>query len=431
MGLRDGQEQAVDALYERDRAIVMAPVGAGKTATILTAMQAMLDDGLVTCWLVVAPKRVCVEVWAQEAAIWTPRLRLALAVGSPAQRDAALASNVDAVVINYDNLQTLTDLSGFDGIVFDELTRLKNPSGKRFKALEKLLEAVPVRWGMTGSFTSNGLEDCFGQCKIVDQKLLGRSKGAFLQQYFHCVNRDFGQWEPRDNALAQVMERIKPAVIMLDNEQYRDSLPPCHIVPVMIPLDEREPYEKMKRDYVARFPDDTVIAQNAAAVTNKLQQMASGFAYGTGQQPLWYSGHKFDRLDELLEENQRANTIVVYNYLEELAELKRRYPKAWTIDMPGAVEQWNAGRVELLLIHPKSAGHGLNLQSGGSQMVFLSLPWSLELYEQTIGRLHRGGQKNSVWVYILLTERTIDERIFGSLADKRTVSDLAMEELRQ
>jgi len=429
--LRPYQDDAADFLYERDRAMILAPVGAGKTAITLTAMQAMLDDGLVKRWLVVAPKRVCTDVWPVEAPLWS-RITPALAVGTPAQRNAALTSAASVVVTNYDNLDKLTDLSGFDGIVFDELTRLKNPSGKRFKALEKLLEPVKVRWGLTGSFTSNGLEDVFGQCKIIDQPLLGRAKGAFMQQYFICINRDFGQWTPAPGALEQVMARIKPATFVLDPGDYKDKLPPCNVVEVRTTFVDRAPYEKMKRDYVVKFGDDRVIAQNAASVTTKLQQMASGFVYNReGPLPVhWFSDHKFDRLAELLDENQRANTIVVYNYQEELAELKRRFPHAATIDEPDAIARWNAGKIELLLIHPKSAGHGLNLQHGGCHMVFVSLPWSLELYEQTVGRLHRGGQPHAVWVYIMLTDKTIDERIWASLHDKRAVSDIAMEELK-
>ena len=445
--LRPYQDAAADFLYERDRAMILAPVGAGKTAITLTAMQAMLDDGHVKRWLVVAPKRVCTDVWPVEAPKWSG-ITPALAVGPPAQRTAALQSDASVVVINYDNLDKLEDLSGFDGIVFDELTRLKNPSGKRFKALEKLLAHIKVRWGLTGSFTSNGLEDVFGQCKIVDQTLLGRAKGAFMQQYFICINRDFGQWVPAHGALEQVMTRIRPATFVLDPGDYKDKLPQCHAVEVRMELDDRAPYEKMKREYVVRFGDDRVIAQNAAAVTTKLQQMASGFVYRGGaghadhwhfhpkesasaaKGSIWFSTHKFDRLAELLEENQRANTIVVYNYQEELAELKRRFPHAQTIDDSNVIERWNRGEVELLLIHPKSAGHGLNLQHGGCHMVFMSLPWSLELYEQTVGRLHRSGQKHDVWVYVMLTDKTIDERIWAALHDKRAVSDVALEELK-
>ncbi len=431
MRLRPYQDDAADFLYERDRAMILAPVGAGKTAITLTAMQAMLNDGLVKRWLVVAPKRVCTDVWPVEAPKWS-NITPALAVGTPAQRKAALASAAPVVVINYDNLDKLEDLSGFDGVVFDELTRLKNPSGKRFKTLEKLMSTMAIRWGLTGSFTSNGLEDVFGQCKIIDQGLLGRAKGAFLQQYFHCVNREFGQWTPAPGALEQVMERIKPATFVLDPGDYKDKLPPCHVVETRVQLADRGPYEKMKRDYVVKFGDDRVIAQNAASVTTKLQQMASGFVYNReGPLPVhWFSSHKFDRLEELLDENQRANTIVVYNYQEELAELRRRFPHAQTIEDKDVIERWNAGKVELLLVHPKSAGHGLNLQHGGCHMVFVSLPWSLELYEQTVGRLHRGGQRHAVWVYVMLTEKTIDERIWAALHEKRAVSDIAMKELK-
>ena len=428
--LRPYQEKAADFLYERDRAMILAPVGAGKTAITLTAMQAMIQDGHVKRWLVVAPKRVCTDVWPVEAPKWSG-IAPALAVGSPAQRAAALASAAPVVVINYDTLDKLKTLEGFDGIVFDELTRLKNPSGKRFKALEKLIDKIPIRWGLTGSFTSNGLEDVFGQCKIIDQKLLGRAKGAFLQQYFICINRDFGQWTPAAGALEQVMARIKPATFVLDAGEYADKLPPCHTVELRCGMHDREPYEKMKRDYVARFGEDRVIAQNAASVTTKLQQMASGFVYNRdGDTPVhWFSSHKFDRLDELLAENQQANTLVWYSYQEELAELRRRYPHIQTSDDDNVVDRWNRGEIPLLAAHPKSFGHGINLQ-GQQHMVFLSLPWSLELYEQAVGRLHRGGQKRDVWVYVMLTDKTIDERIWAALHDKRAVSDIALEELK-
>ena len=430
--LRPYQDSAADFLFERDRAMILAPVGAGKTAITLTAMADMVAHGHAARWLVVAPKRVCTDVWPVEAPKWAPMLRLALAVGTPAQRQAALTSDADVVVINYDNLDKLSDLTGFDGIVFDELTRLKNPGGKRFKALEKLIKNVPIRWGLTGSFTSNGLEDVFGQCKIIDQTLLGRAKGAFMQQYFICINRDFGQWVPAHGALEQIMTRIRPATFVLEPGEYADKLPPCHTVELRCTLDDREPYDKMKTEYVARFDNERIVAQNAASVTTKLQQMASGFVYNRdgAAQSIWFSPHKFDRLAELLEENQRANTIVAYTYQEELAELKRRFPHAQTMDDENVVERWNRGEIELLLVHPKSAGHGLNLQHGGCHMVFLSLPWSLELYEQTVGRLHRSGQRHDVWVYVMLTEKTIDERIWAALHTKRAVSDVALEELK-
>jgi SNF2 family DNA or RNA helicase len=437
LSLRPYQETAADFLYEHDRAMILAPVGAGKTAITLTAMKDALKDGVVKRFLVLAPKRVCTDVWPVEAPKWAHGVSLAVAVGTPKQRQAAFDSDAQIVVTNYDNLQRMPECD-FDGVVFDELTKLKNPSGARFKALAKILKA-PVRWGLTGSFTSNGLEDVFGQCKIVDESLLGRSKGAFMQQYFVLVNKDFGEWAPRASSLPLIMDRLKPATFVLDAGEYADKLPPCHHVEMRCKFDDRKPYEAMKADFVSLG----VTAINAAVVTGKLQQMASGFVYDTQttaseeygkfvsvQTPIWFSSHKFDLLQDLIDENQHANTIIAYNYKEELAELKRRYPHAVTLDDDRAIERWNAGKVELLLVHPKSAGHGLNLQYGGCRIVFVSLPWSLELFEQTVGRLHRSGQRHDVWVYVLMTEKTVDEKIWAALHDKRAISEIAMEELK-
>ncbi len=426
--LRDYQESAADFLFEHDRAMILAPVGAGKTAITLTAMQDMLQEAHVKRFLVLAPLRVARDVWPTERPKWAPYMRMAVATGTPAQRQAALKSNAQVVVTNYDNLQWLaTQALDFDAIVFDELTRLKNPSGQRFKALNKVIDQFQVRWGLTGSFTSNGLEDVFGQCKIIDQSLLGRSKGAFKQQYFYCLNREYDDWAPLPGSLEKVMERIKPATFVLEPGEYKDKLPPLNVVEVRMELEDRAPYEAMKKHFVAEFPDAKAVAVNAAVVTAKLQQMAGGWVYTP--EPVWFSAHKFDRLEELLEENQHANTLIVYNYKEEEAELKRRF-NVTTLDDANAIERWNAGQVRLLAVHPKSAGHGLNLQHGGCHMVFLSLPWSLELYEQTIGRLHRSGQTHPVWCYVMLTNKTIDEKIYAALHDKRAVSDIAMESLK-
>ena len=444
MNLRPYQETAADFLYEHDRAMILAPVGAGKTAITLTAMRDALREGVVKRFLVLAPKRVATSVWPAEQPKWAAGVSLAVAVGTPAQRTAALRS-AQVVVTNYDNLQWLAKQPGldFDAVVFDELTRLKNPSGVRFKALMTVIDRTNLRWGLTGSFTSNGLEDVFGQCKAVDQSLLGRSKGAFLQQYFVCMNREFGDWLPKPRALEQVMARIKPATFVLEPGEYKDKLPPLNVVELRCDLPDRAPYEKMKRDFVVEFPDNKAVAANAGVVTGKLQQMASGFVYQsetvatdtpgkfkTTQTPVWFSPHKFDLLDEVLEENQRANTILVYQFVEQLEELKRRYPQLVTLDDHNAIDRWNAGKVELLAVHPASAGHGLNLQHGGCRMVFVSLPWSLELYEQVIGRLHRSGQRHEVWVYVLMTNKTVDEKIFAALQDKRAVADVALEELK-
>ena len=426
MNLRPYQEKAADFLYEHDRAMILAPVGAGKTAITLTAMYDMLYEGHVKRFLVIAPLRVATSVWPQERPKWAPFMSMSICVGTPRERLMAYAADTQVMVTNYDNLQWLSELNLdiFDGVVFDELTRLKNPSGARFKALAKVLKC-PIRWGLTGSFTSNGLEDVFGQCKMISTTLLGRSKGAFQQQYFYLVNREHNDWAPRPGALELVMERIKPATFVLEPGEYKDKLPPLHTVEVRMDLPDRKPYEDMKKDFVARFPDATAVAVNAAVVTQKLSQMAAGFVYTP--EPVWFSKHKFDRLEELLAENQQANTIVFYNFIEELHELQRRFLYARTVE---SIDDWNAGRVRLLCLHPKSAGHGLNLQHGGHHIVWLSLPWSLELFEQANGRLHRSGQLHAVWCYVMLANQTVDEKIWDALHNKRAISDIAMESLK-
>ena len=429
LSLRPYQEEAADFLYANDRAMMLAPVGAGKTATTLTAMADMLEVGHARRFLVLAPKRVAEHVWPVEARKWAPALQVAVAVGSPAQRQKALASGAPVIVTNYDNLQWLSEQQlDFDAVVFDELTRLKNPSGKRFKAFAKVVDPIRIRWGLTGSFTSNGLEDVFGQCKIVDQQMLGRSKGAFLQQYFHCINREYGQWTPLPGSLERVMARIKPWTYVLEPVDYKDSLPPLHTVevPLVMPM---QVYQDMKRHCVIETRDTVISAATAAAVTTKLQQIAAGFAYSNYGDVLPISDHKLDALESIFTENQKAPTLVWYQFKAQLAALKARFPRCEELVNSDTIDRWNAGLIPMLAVHPQSAGHGLNLQ-GQSRMVWLSLPWSLELYEQAIGRLHRSGQRSDVWNYVLLTEKTVDETIFAALQSKRSVSDIAMECLK-
>jgi len=428
MTLRPYQRAAADFLYNHDRAMVLAPVGAGKTATALDAIYSLVQDAGYRV-LVLAPLRVAQHVWPAEAEKWAPELHVEVACGSPRERVEALRSRAEVVVTNYDSIEWLVqqpEIETFKAVVFDELTRLKNPSGKRFKALEKAIKHIEVRWGLTGSFTSNGLEDVFGQCKIVDRKMLGRSKGAFLQQYFYCVNQEFNQWSARHGALEHVMGRIRPWTYLLEAGVYTNTLPPLHTVEVPCQMDMTD-YRKMQKEFVLEFGDQTISAVTAAAAGQKLQQLAAGFVYDEQREAHWTHTVKLDRLAELLEENQRAPTIVFYQFQAEYDMLRQRYPHAGTID---DLDLWNRGDLEVLLLHPQAAGHGLNLQHGGHHVVFLSLPWSLELYEQAIGRLHRSGQQHPVWCYVMLMEGTVDEKMWAALRNKRSVSDAALEALR-
>ena len=222
------------------------------------------------------------------------------------------------------------------------------------------------------------------------------------------------------------MDRIRPATYLLEAGTYTDTLPPLHTVEVRCDADLTE-YERMRKQFVLELGDTIISAVTAAAAGQKLQQLATGFLYDESRQAHWRHSVKFERLAELLEENQRAPTIVFYQYQAEFDRLRQMYPHAGTVD---DLDLWNRGDLELLLLHPASAGHGLNLQHGGAHMVFLSLPWSLELYEQAIGRLHRSGQQHPVWVYVMLMDGTVDERIWDALREKRNVSEAAVEALR-
>ena len=336
--LRPYQQDAANFLHATDRAMMLAPVGAGKTATALTAMQRRPQR-----WLVVAPLRVATSVWPAEAARWAPGLKVAVACGTPAQRKAALASGADVIVTNYDSLQWLAEQDvTFDGVVLDELTRLKNPSGKRFKAFAKLIERVPVRWGLTGSFTSNGLEDVFGQCKIIDQRMLGRTKGAFQQVYFiQHLRGNYVELEARPGALEEVMRKIKPWTYVLDPGAYVGTLPPLHTVEMPVQMDMTA-YEKMRKEFVLQFGNDEIVAANAAVVTQKLQQIAAGCLYFDDAW-VWRSDHKVEMVQDIIEENQRAPTIVWYQYIAERERLQAALPGAVDVRERGAIDAWNAG----------------------------------------------------------------------------------------
>ena len=456
MRLRDYQEVAADFIYENDKTLILAKVGAGKTALTLTAMRDMLADGIVKRWLVVAPRLVATDVWPTEAALWAPSLRVNVAVGTSAQRRAAFDTPSDVVVINYDTLQWFAEQDvarRFDGMVLDELTRMKNPGaqkkdgsapkhGKRFAAFFEAVKHIEIRVGLTGSFTSNGLEDCYGQVRIIDPTRLGRSKGAFLQQFFWSANPAMGEWIPRPGALKMIMDKIKPITFLLEAKEYADTLPPLTILPVKCEMD-MQPYKEMKRNLVLELGGATITAVNAGVMTQKLRQLASGFVYDTQvtpsnipgkfittKTPHWISKHKFAALEALLRENHYENTLIFYQYQEELAELRRRYPHAEVIDAPDASKRWNAGQIPLLLAHPDSAQYGLNLQHGGCSVVYLSLPWSQTAFEQSYGRLHRSGQKHEVRVYHIETKGTIDELVMLALQDKKTLAEIAIEALK-
>jgi hypothetical protein len=302
-----------------------------------------------------------------------------------------------------------------------------------------------VRWGLTGSFTTNGLKDVFGQCDIIDRAILGLNKTAFLNRFFIPINPKFEQWAPRATALEEIMALIRPRVYTMDAEEYRNNLPPLYVNTYGIPFNDPKPYQKLIRDYRTQFGGSTVSAATAGVLAGKLQQLAIGAAYPdeahdahtqadpnappTPRVAAWHDTGKLDLVEDIIAENQGAPTIVVYWYRFELDALMKRFPNAQTIHDRDVVERWNRGEIPVLLLHSAGSGHGLNLQYGGRFMIWTTLPWSAELWEQTIGRLHRGGQKHPVYVYVILRTGTVEARIREALNTRQSVSSLALEAL--
>ena len=435
MSLRPYQEKAVTFLYERNHAMLLASMGAGKTYIMLETMRELLRDGIVKRFLILAPLRVCNEVWVQERDKWGVPITMEVATGTESNRLKVFNGSAQVVVTNYENIVWLTKQQhNFDGLVCDELTRLKDSSGKRFKALFKKINNFKVRYGMTGSFTSNGLEDVFGQCKVIDSTLLGRYKTHFLDEYFTLINAEYHTYASKPDALNNVMNKIRSSTFLLENAEYKDKLPPLHTVFLDCEMSilGKSTYKEIKKERAITFANKEISASNAGVLVSKLQQGASGFYYANDNEhtPVWASHHKFDRLKELLEENQRDPTMVFYMFDAERQELLKRFPHAQTLDDFDAVNRWNRGEIELLIAHPKSASHGLNLQGYANKLVFMSLPYSMDLFEQAVGRIHRGGQKREVWCYIMQAKNTIDAGIWQVLVNKKDFSELAVEALQ-
>jgi hypothetical protein len=437
--LRDYQQRGVTTLYEKDSHISVLPMGAGKTAIALTAASEMITDGEIRHGLVIAPKRVANLVWPAEINLWehTQGLRYALLNGDPEHRLGLLrlADRRDFTLIGVDNTQWLCDRLAelpdghpiFDLLVVDEISRFRNPKSKRVKALLPQAHRFKNIWGLTGTPRPNGLEDLFKPLAIVTRESLwGRSFYAWRDKRFYPTDyerRHYAikpDWEERTAAEAALyMTTLAPGDM--------PSLPELNVVEhfVELPPAARKIYDTMERRLFAELDTgETVLAASAGVATAKISQAAQGFMYGNadedaGEEKTTTTLHiaKRDWLEGMIEDLAGDPVIVVYEFLEDLAVLRELFGK----DLPtiGAgvsdklaelhVDDWNARRLPILAMHAASGGHGLNLQAGGNQMIWYGLTWSPELYEQTIKRIHRPGQRERCFIHICLARDTIDE----------------------
>ena len=426
----DYQVYATQFILDHAIAAIWLQMGLGKSVITLTAIKKLLMAGEAHHILVIAPLRVARDTWPAEIRKWDHLhgLTYSVAVGTEAERRAALMQNVPIHIINRENVQWLIEKSGlpfeYDMIVIDELSSFKNHQAKRFKSLMKQRHCVRRVVGLTGTPSSNGLMDLFAEYKLLDMgKRLGRFTTQYRQDFFvpdKCGFDRVYSWKPRDGAEQEIYRRIGDITVSMKSVDFL-KMPECIInrVPVMMDSKERELYDELKTDLVLSLGDDIIDAKNAASLSGKLTQMANGAVYSEAGEAIRLHDRKLDALEDMIEAANGNPVLIAYWYQHDIQRIQERFPTVRTLRTSRDIADWNAGRIPVAAIHPASAGHGLNLQAGGSTLVWFGLTWSLELYQQTNARLWRQGQKaETVVIHHILTMGTIDEQIMAALERK-------------
>jgi len=394
----------------------------------------------VTKVLVIAPLRVARDTWPAEIGKWEhlSGLTYAVAVGTEDERRAALRQRVSVYIINRENIDWLITKSGvpfdFDMVVIDELSSFKSHQTKRFRALMKVRPALKRIVGLTGTPSSNGLMDLWAEFKLLDMgKRLGRFIGQYRETYFVPDKRNqhmVFSYTPRDGAEEEIYRQISDITISMKAQDFLKM--PERIennVTVRLSDAERARYERMKAEMVVELGDTEIDAVSAAALSNKLLQMANGAVYDEGGEAKTLHSRKLDALEDVIEAANGKPLLVAYWYKHDRERIAARFG-AREIRTSADIADWNAGKIPVALIHPASAGHGLNLQEGGSALVWVGLTWSLELYQQTNARLWRQGQKSTVVIQHIIAEDTIDERVMAALAKKDKTQAALIEAVR-
>ena len=380
--------------------------------------------------------RVARTTWGDEIKKWEhlKNLRYSTAVGTETERLAALKKQADIYIINRENVQWFVEDSGipfdFDMVVIDELSSFKNHQTKRFSALMKVRPKVKRIVGLTGTPSSNGLMDLWAEFRLLDMgERLGRFIGQYRTSYFR-PDKQNGQvvfsYKPLPGAEKQIYSRISDITISMKSTDHL-KMPELISAKYKAELSEkeREKYEKLKSELVLNLDDGEVTAANAASLSNKLCQMANGAIYDDEGEVIRIHDQKLDALEDIIEAANGRPVLVAYWFRHDLERITERLHKlkipCSRLDTDGSIRKWNAGEIPVALIHPASAGHGLNLQDGGNMLVWFGLTWSLELYQQTVARLWRQGQESeTVVVQHIITKGTIDERIMKALSEKDT-----------
>ena len=422
------QQYTADFIISHPQAAILLECGLGKTVTTLTAINDLLFDYFeISKVLVICPLRVG-AVWVEEINRWKhlSDLQCSTAIGNEAQRKAALMQKAQVYLINRENVEWLVNKSGlpfdYDMVVVDELSSFKSHQAKRFKSLLKVRPNVKRIVGLTGTPSSNGLMDLWAEFRLLDMgQRLGRFIGNYRSAFFDPDKRNAQvvfSYKPKAGAEEAIYRLISDITISMKNTEYL-KLPELVIneIPVRLSEEEMECYQTMKRELVLSLKDREIDAVNAAALSGKLLQMANGAVYGEGREVIHIHDRKLDALEDVIEAANGKPVLVAYWFKHDLERILSRFP-AEKLDGAASIRRWNNGEIPLAIIHPASAGHGLNLQAGGSTLVWFGLTWSLELYQQTNARIWRQGQKETVVIHHIICKGTIDEDVMRALKRK-------------
>ena len=427
------QSYATDFIVNNPIAAIFLEMGLGKSVITLTAMKKLFETETICKVLVIAPLRVARDTWPQEIRKWDhlKGMKYAVAVGTEAERKAAVLRNEPVTIINRENVDWLINKSGlpfdFDMVVIDELSSFKSYGAKRFKALLKVRPFIKRIVGLTGTPSSNGLMDLWAEFRILDfGKRLGRYITRYRLSYFEPDKRNAQMvfsYKPLPGAEDAIYEKISDITISMKSVDYLD-MPECIIneVPVYMSPSEQSVYDDFREDMVIKLKNEEIDAANAAVLSGKLLQMANGAVYDEVGTAHLIHDRKLDMLEDLIEGANGKPVLVAYWFKHDLIRIEQRlkhlkilYAK---LDTSDSIERWNKGEVPVMLCHPASSGHGLNLQAGGSTLIWFGLTWSLELYQQTNARLWRQGQKETVVIHHIICGGTIDEDVMDALKRK-------------
>jgi SNF2 family DNA or RNA helicase len=425
----DYQIYATNFILDHPVAAIFLDMGLGKSVITLTAIfELALNRFLIRKVLVIAPLRVARDTWPAEIEKWDHLrgLTYAVAIGTEPERRLALRQRVDVYLINRENVDWLVNRSGlpfdYDMVVVDELSSFKAPGAKRFRALRRVRPQVKRMVGLTGTPSGNGLLDLWAEIGLLD---MGQRLGRFIEYYrstFFVPDQGNARvvfsYKPRPGAEEEIYRRISDITISMRNSDYL-PMPErvMNEIPVRLSDGEEEVYRTMKRELALSLAGREIDAVKAASLSNKLLQMANGAVYADDGSVVNIHNRKLEALEDLIEAANGKPVLIAYWYQHDLTRIRERFP-AEKLDSAASIKRWNAGQIPLAVIHPASAGHGLNLQAGGSTLVWFGLTWSLELYQQTIARLWRQGQKDTVVIHHLITQCTIDEAVMRALARK-------------